>query len=92
MAATEPTLAGIPWASTARTDLSAADSQAPGHRQERGRSLAGTDNPGSWLNTAGGRRPSEGPVPDVHRKGSVSAAAVRVTGGYPCGDGSLAGC
>jgi hypothetical protein len=55
---------------TARTDLSAADGRAPGHRQERGRSLADTYNLGGWFTTAGGRRPSEGPVPDVRPEGS----------------------
>jgi hypothetical protein len=55
---------------TARTDLSAADGRAPGRRQERGRSLAGTYNLGGWFTAAGGRRPSEGPVPDVRPEGS----------------------
>ena len=55
---------------TARTDLSAADGRAPGHRQERGRSLADTYNLGGWFTAAGGRRPSEGPVPDVRPGGS----------------------
>ena len=89
MAATEPASGRYSVSVHGRTDLSAADGQAPGNRQERGRSLAGTDNPGSWLTTAGARRPSEGPVPDVRRKGPVSAAAVLVTGGRPGGDGGL---
>ena len=38
---------------TARTDLSAADGRAPGHRQERGRSLADTYNLGGWFTAAG---------------------------------------
>ena len=55
---------------TARTDLSAADGRASGRRQERGRSLADTYNLGGWFTAAGGRRPSEGPVPDVRPEGS----------------------
>ena len=58
---------------TARTDLSAADGRAPGRRQERGRSLAGTYNLGGWFTAAGGRRPSEDPVPDVRPEGVRSA-------------------
>ena len=54
----------------ARTDLSAADGRAPGHRQERGRSVADTHDIGGWFTAAGGRRPSEGPVPDVRPEGS----------------------
>ena len=52
----------------ARTDLSAADGRAPGHRQERGRSLADTYNLGGWFTAA--PRPSEGPVPDMRPEGS----------------------
>src|SRR5512142_734435 len=63
-------MAGIPGESTARTDLSTADGRAPGHRQERARSLADTDNLGGWFTAVGGRRPSEGPVPDVRPEGS----------------------
>jgi hypothetical protein len=55
---------------TARTDLSAADGRASGRRQERGRSRAGTYNLGGWFTAAGGRRPGEGPVPDVRPEGS----------------------
>ena len=55
---------------SARTDLSAADGRASGRRQERGRSLAGTYNLGGWFTAAGGRRPSEDPVPDVRPEGS----------------------
>jgi hypothetical protein len=51
-------------------DLSAADGRAPGRRQERGRSLADTYNFGGWFTAAGGRWPSEGPVPDVRPEGS----------------------
>ena len=55
---------------TVRTDLSGADGRASGRRQERGRSLADTYNLGGWFTAAGGRRPSEGPVPDVRPEGS----------------------
>jgi len=55
---------------TTRTDLSAADGRAPGHRQERGRSVADTYDLGGWFTAAGGRRPSEGRVPDVRPEGS----------------------
>jgi hypothetical protein len=60
----------IGTARTARTDLSAADGRAPGRRQERDRSLADTYNLGGWFTAAGGRRPSEGQVPDVRPEGS----------------------
>ena len=50
----------------------------------RARSLAGTYNLGGWFTAAGGRRPSEGPVPDVRPDGagqrprrSGSLAAIR---------------
>jgi hypothetical protein len=76
---------------TARTDLSAADSRAPGHRQERGRSRADTHNLGGWFTAAaaaGPARPGAGRAPGRARS---AAAAVRVTGGHHGGDGGLAG-
>ena len=42
--------------------------RSAGHQP--GRSLAGTYNLGGWFTAAGGRRPSEGPVPDVRPEGS----------------------